>query len=176
MHGGGACMSPCLIIFAGLPATGKTTLARLLARRLGATYLRIDTIEQALRESRAFAGPMDDVGYRIAYALAADNLRGGQSVVADSVNPVRITREAWRATAKRAGARVVEIEVVCSDVAEHRRRVESRGTDIPGLQLPGWQEVIGREYDPWDEERVVVDTARRSVEEIVARLESVVTG
>lgn len=169
-------MTPSLIIFAGLPATGKTTLARLLACRLGATYLRIDTIEQALRESGAFAGPMDDVAYRIAYAVAADNLRGGQSVVADSVNPLRITREAWRATAKGTGARVVEIEVMCSDVAEHRRRVESRVTDIPGLQLPGWQEIIEREYDPWDGERVVVDTANRTVEEIAATLESVVTG
>lgn len=96
MRGGGACMSPSLIIFAGLPATGKTTLARLLAGRLGATYLRIDTIEQALRGCGSFAGPMDDVGYRIAYAVAADNLRAGQSVVADSVNPLRIAREAGR--------------------------------------------------------------------------------
>ena len=40
-----------LIIFGGLPGTGKTTLARKLANDLGATYLRIDTIERALRGS-----------------------------------------------------------------------------------------------------------------------------
>ena len=38
-----------LIIFGGLPGSGKSTIARALALRLGAVYLRIDTIEQAIR-------------------------------------------------------------------------------------------------------------------------------
>ena len=62
----------------------------------------------------------------MAYAVAADNLALGRTVIADCVNPWPLTREAWRAVAGRAGVRVVEVEVVCSDVDEHRRRVESR--------------------------------------------------
>jgi predicted kinase len=47
-----------LIVFGGLPATGKTTIARELTRRLAATYLRIDMIEQRLRdEGLALAPP-----------------------------------------------------------------------------------------------------------------------
>ncbi len=38
-----------LIVFSGLPGTGKTTIAQAVVRRCGAVYLRIDTIEQALR-------------------------------------------------------------------------------------------------------------------------------
>ena len=57
--------SVILIIFGGLPGTGKTTLARALAEQLGAVFLRIDTIEQALRQSQAFAGSVDDAGYRV---------------------------------------------------------------------------------------------------------------
>lgn len=37
-----------LIVIGGLPGIGKTTLARLLAARLGAVHLRVDTIEQAI--------------------------------------------------------------------------------------------------------------------------------
>jgi hypothetical protein len=40
-----------LIVMAGLPATGKTTIARELARPLGAVHVRIDTIEHAIRQS-----------------------------------------------------------------------------------------------------------------------------
>jgi predicted kinase len=164
-----------LIIFGGLPGTGKTTLARALAARLGAMYLRVDTIEQSLRDSSAFAGPMDEAGYRIAYALARENLRLGRTVIADSVNPILITRRAWRAAASDAAADTVEIEVVCGDVAEHRRRVESRQPDIPGLLLPTWQDVITREYEAWDGPHITVDTATQSIaqtlQQIVSRLD-----
>ncbi|WP_225152486.1 AAA family ATPase [Bradyrhizobium sp. NBAIM08] len=40
-----------LIVFGGLPGTGKTTIARELTARLAATYLRIDAIEQPLRDA-----------------------------------------------------------------------------------------------------------------------------
>jgi len=133
-----------LVIFGGLPGTGKTTIARELARRIGAVYLRIDSIEDAIRSAEALAGSVDDAGYRVGYAVAEDNLRLGRVVVADSVNPLGITREAWRRVASRAGTDAVEIEIVCSDAAEHRRRIESRQADISGFRLPTWDEVCAR--------------------------------
>ena len=161
-----------LIIFAGLPGVGKTSIARELARQRQAVHLRIDTIEQVLTDAGA-----DDVlradpglGYRIAYALAADNLKLGLTVVGDSVNSLDITREAWRAVAKAADARWVEVEVICSDAAEHRRRVETRVADIVGHRPPTWREVEEREYQPWPGERVLIDTAGRPLEACLAEL------
>src|SRR5438552_2136166 len=112
-----------LIVLGGLPATGKTTIARLLATRVRATHLRIDTIEEALRSSGTLKGDVGPAGYLVAYALAEDMLRLDQVVVADCVNPLRMTREAWRAVAARAGVPVVEVEVIRSDVEDHRRHV-----------------------------------------------------
>ena len=40
-----------LIVLGGLPATGKSMLAAHLARELRAIHLRVDTIEQAMRNS-----------------------------------------------------------------------------------------------------------------------------
>ena len=102
-------------ILAGLPGAGKSTLAAALASTLRAMHLRIDTIEQAIRDSGVQPVPLDDAGYRVGYALAEDNLRLGHTVIADSVNPWPMTRDAWVSAAKRAGADWREIESIDAD-------------------------------------------------------------
>ncbi len=160
-----------LYIFSGLPGTGKTALSRHLAHEQQAVHLRIDTIEQALREAGGFVtGPE---GYVIAYGIAEDNLRLGLRVVADSVNPVQITRAAWRNVATRANVPFVEIEVICSDEAEHRDRVTTRPTDIAGFKLPTWDEIASRTYEPWEAEHLVIDTAGQTLKQSVAALQRV---
>ena len=164
--------SPILIVFGGLPGVGKTGIAKELARQIGAVYLRADSIEQALRDSGTVADPMNYAGYRAAYAVAGENLRLGLCVIADCVNPLQLTREAWREVARQSGVRIVEVEVTCSDPRAHKLRVEGRSSDIPGLKLPTWQEVLGRNYEPWDREHMVVDSAVSTIEEIVADIRS----
>jgi predicted kinase len=158
-----------LVVFGGLPGTGKTTIARAVAERCRSTYLRIDTIEMALWSTNV-ADDVGPAGYVIAYALAEANLKLGQIVVADSVNPVTATRTAWRAAAAAASSRILEVEIVCSDAAEHRRRVENRTADIPGLVPPTWAEVVARDYEPWPEPHFVIDTTRLQPAEAVATI------
>ena len=64
----------------------------------------------------------------------------------------------------------MNIEIICSNVQQHRARVESRITDVVGLKLPTWLEVASREYDPWTTERLMLDTAARSPAESAAEL------
>jgi predicted kinase len=155
---------PLLIVFGGLPGTGKTTIAGELARRLSASYVRIDAIEQSLKAAGLAVGA---TGYTIAHALAAENLKLALTVIADCVNPVLASRQGWRDVAQRCQARLVEIETICSDLVEHRRRVESRLPDIEGLMQPTWQEVTDRLYEPWDRDRCVLDTANKSIGDLV---------
>ena len=157
-----------LYIFGGLPGTGKSTLSRHLACELKAVLLRVDTIEQAIREGGGHvSGPE---GYLVAYHLAEDNLRLGLTVVADTVNPIQITRHAWREVATQMGVRFVEIEVICSNKTEHRARVETREADIVGFQLPTWNEVILREYELWDTEHILIDTAGQTPAQSITAL------
>jgi predicted kinase len=106
-----------LIILGGLPGAGKTTIARELARQLRAVHVRIDSIEGAVRQGGVTV--LNDIGYRVGYQVAEDNLKLGHSVIADSVNPLAITRNAWVQVAKHSGAQSVEIEIRCSDSREH---------------------------------------------------------
>ena len=157
-----------LYIFGGLPAAGKSTLSLRLAQHLRAVHLRIDTIEQAMRNAGAVLhGPE---GYMVAYTVAGDNLRLGHTIIAESVNPLEITRDAWRDVAVSAGVPFVEIEVICSDKNEHHQRVVSRLVNIAGLTLPTWTQVVNREYEPWDREHIVIDTAGVGIEDSFATL------
>lgn len=167
---------PTLYIFSGLPGTGKSTLAKLVAQHYKALYLRIDTIEQGLRHLCSLE--IQGEGYRLSYRIASDNLLLGLNVVADSCNPIELTRREWEQVAREAEADFRNIEVICSDAAEHRVRIETRRTEPPellGLKLPTWDEVENREYHPWNVDRIIVDTTGRSVSEsaneLLAQLE-----
>ncbi len=159
-----------LIIIGGLPGTGKTTISLALACRLDAVHVRIDAIEQAIMNSSIAPTTVEEAGYLVGYAVAEDNLRLGKTVLADSVNPLRLTRDAWLRVAKRAGVNAVEVEIICSDTDEHRRRIETRLSDIPGLRLPTWEEVVAREYHLWSSEHVVIDTANETTEQSLAKV------
>jgi predicted kinase len=165
---------PILYVFSGLPATGKTTLSQRLATELRAVHLRIDTIEQALRDLCRI--DVQGEGYRLAYRLAADNLRLGLSVVADSCNPIDLTRNEWDVVARECGVRSINIEIICSDIDEHRARVEQRTSTVAGLKLPTWNDIERREYHPWTRPRIVIDSAgkttRACFEELLTALAS----
>jgi len=153
-----------LIILGGLPGVGKTSIARLAAQELGAIHLRIDTIEQAVIDCGVVpSDEMGPVGYVAANRIATDNLRLGHIVIGDSVNPIELSRAAWREAAIIADKPFVQIELICSDVHQHRSRVETRKGDIENLKLPDWQKVCDREYHPWPDVDLVIDTAAQSL-------------
>ena len=163
-----------LTVVGGLPAVGKTTVCREVLRlRAEArprsrppTWLRIDSIEQALRDSgEMLPGMPAGAGYYVAAAVARDVLDSGGDVLVECVNPLPLTRRLWEETASALGCRFLAVEIVCSDKAEHRRRVQQRVSDIEGLELPDWRAVERRDYAPWPEADLRLDTARLTVTE-----------
>lgn len=159
-----------LFIFSGLPGCGKSTIAKRLSQRLKAVYLRVDTVEQALRNGSADFRKIGPEGYFILYALARDNLRLGSTVITDSVNDLNLIRDAFREIALSSDVPFLEIEILCSDAGQHRSRVENRQSDIPGLKVPDWQAVINRHYEPWNRAHLQLDTAKLSPEQCVDRI------
>jgi len=153
--------APRLIVLAGLPGVGKSTVARRLAEALGAMWLRVDAIEASLLKAgipRSFETGL--AAYVVASDVAEERLRAGGDAVIDAVNGVEPARQMWRELARRTGARLRIVEITCPDPAEHRRRVETRRPPTPPLPLPTWEEVLAREYLPWSEPVLSVDGTR----------------
>jgi predicted kinase len=151
-----------LVEFGGLPGTGKSTLARQLAGRTSAVWLRIDEIEGAMRRNGLTPRQTGIAAYSVAHDLAASHLRRGMMVIADAVNPVAEAREGWRQLAAEAGAHHVVIETICCDLVEHQRRIASRISDLPGWTYPEWEQVreSAHEYQSRADARLVLDTTR----------------
>ncbi len=163
--------APVLFILGGLPACGKTSVARVLAGKIGAFHLRIDTLEQALvRAGMCTMGEIEGKGYQIACEIAKDQLKNGISVIADCVNPLELTRGWWRLAAESAGCKTAEIEFICSDQNLHRRRAETRANDIDGLRLPDWNAIQARQYEAWNNPHLILDMAKLSLDEAAERI------
>ena len=152
---------PVLVVLAGRPGTGKTTLGRKLATALPAAYLRIDAIETAVIRCGLAHQPVGPVGYVVAHEVATSTLAAGVSVVVDAVNPVVEARLGWRDLASRLAARLVFFETVLADEDEHRRRVTERRPDLDGQSVPSWEQVLAGDYVDLDEARdgarIIVD-------------------
>ncbi|MFZ2623794.1 MAG: AAA family ATPase [Propionibacterium sp.] len=153
-----------LIAMAGLQATGKSRLAAQLARRIDAVLVSVDAVESAM--TRAGLWHNDATGlaaYYVAETVARQNLEAGHEVIVDAANYVAEGRGMWIRLAEETGTDVVFLVTVCSDGDEHRRRVEQRRRQLPGIPETSWDDVMKRnmETEMWGSEpRLAVDTAR----------------
>lgn len=134
-----------LIVIAGLPGVGKTSVATELARHLDAVHLSIDAIEEAMLGCGLPTGWQVGVAaYETARAMAELNLRSGHCVVLDAVNDSEESRQTWRRAAVATDAELRFVHLVVGDQMEHRRRLAGRDRGFVHVPEPEWSQVGAR--------------------------------
>lgn len=158
-------MMPCLVAVAGILASGKTTLATELARRLGGRLLSADAVRRELelagcREARVpgFSATVYDELLRRAEAV----LDAGLPVVADGCFRARSLRARAHALAASRGVPFLLVECRVPEALARARLVERE--QVTGAA--GWVAMLDaflHEWEPVDEMgpevHVVVDGA-----------------
>lgn len=152
-------MKPTLILFAGMPGSGKTTLARLVARQLCIPIFSKDRVQRVLRDHHLAAENTGD-GYYIILDQADEQLNLGISVILDATFPLDHFRMVASEIAARHAANFCAIYCYCSDDRVWQKRMQDRVHYIPGWKPVGWNDVLRmREYyQPWDENAHHVDS------------------
>jgi predicted kinase len=152
-----------LIIFSGLPGTGKSMLAEAVGKQLSIPVFAKDWLEATLVRCELIPSnenkPLGSAGYQLLTMLAERQLMLNQSVILDSVASTQSIRNAWMNLSQQYQAQFLVIECICSDESVHRARLSRRERGIPGWHELHWSDVekVKEYFLPWDGERLVLD-------------------
>lgn len=154
-----------LIVLSGLPGVGKSVVASLVAARLRAVHLSIDSVEEAMLATGLPPGWTTGVAaYEAVRAAAESNLTLGRTVVVDAVNDSEPARETWLRAAASTVADVHWILLCSSDLEEHSRRLDGRDRGFSFVAEPSWDDVRERaeSYPPWPRPHLRIDSVDRA--------------
>ena len=162
-----------LIVFSGLPGTGKSTLAEALGIYFGTPVFARDWLEatlvrcelQATQENKSLSW----AGYELMTILAERQFILEQSVILDSVAATQTIRSTWRELAQKYEVDLFVIECTCSDESVHRSRLKDRRRGIPGWHELTWSDIekVKQYYYTWEGERLVLDMVNRFEENLL---------
>jgi uncharacterized protein len=172
-----------LVLVGGAPGTGKSTLARNLATRIGGVHLATDDLRGAvvpdsagppgtLHEDRYAPARVDEV-YREMLSRATELLAAGEHVVLDASWSEESRREAARRLAR--SARAVPGELCCTcppEVAHGRIRARSERGDSSSQVTVELATALAAGRDAWPHATRIdtTGTAEHALEQALAAL------
>lgn len=147
-----------LIMFSGLQATGKSTLAYRLASELHYPLFSKDHFATVLYNDKLTDGH-SLTSYHLVLEAARLHIELGMSCILDAVFPLKGFRDGVREIVEEHKARLLVIHTYCSDESIHQQRLETRISRVPWDRV-SWEDTMftKSKYLAWrDSEALFVD-------------------
>lgn len=156
-----------LIVVSGLPAVGKSTTAKEMARRFNARFLDSEVIKRVYMKRKEFFGPAKRMysdrdrllSYSIMFKKARGFLESGRNVVIEGTFYKKSLRDEARKMAKDFGTGFYLIEVTCpEDVI--RKRLEKRmklGRNKGVVDFDMFT-MVAENFEPIRERHIIIDS------------------
>ena len=165
-----------LVVVCGLPGSGKSEVARLIASKIKATHLQTDVLRKELN----FTVKAKRQTYQALFNRAEEELRAGNNVVLDGT----FYKESFRTKAKEL-AKKMKTEVYFVEVVSEEQKIKSRVQDRFKQYKLGKSEspadykvylIMKKQWQPIKEKHFVIDNSndledlRSQVENLYSRL------
>src|SRR5438105_3313230 len=144
----------------GYPGTGKSTIARTIAAALHAPLIDRDILRQKAVDIFGDVPPIGRFSYELMFALTAEQLGLGLSVVVDTPLTYRMTYEHAKELAKTFHTPMLVVHCWCPEEVQ-KRRLEGRKGEVSQFQITSWEEWIQwkSRFEEFETEGCVIDTS-----------------
>jgi predicted kinase len=164
---------PPFIVLSGLPGSGKSHLAREIARRYPVALLESDALRKALVKRPSYSQQENGRLFAACHALMESLLIRRIPVVFDATNLKEIHRRPLYDIAERAGARLLVVQVEAAEEVVWSRMEGRSIRQNPFDRSDATQDVyekMRRDADPIERQHIVVDSTPDDMDDAVSRI------
>ncbi|MEZ4658500.1 MAG: AAA family ATPase [Caldilineaceae bacterium] len=149
--------TPILIAICGLPGSGKSSVARMVAQKMEAVHLNSDRIRRELFAERTYAVEESRTVYQTLFQRARETLAVGAHVVLDATFIKAAHRQPIFELARDAGARLQLICVTCAP-AVTEARLATRVGDVSEADIDVYR-LLAAQFEPIAEPHIHIDNS-----------------
>ena len=159
---------PCILIFCGLPATGKTSIALMMSQRIDISYIGTDI----LRDKMGLRGKYDIRSKKIVYkrllAECKAILEGGNSVILEGTFHKKESRTPFIQLAEEMDSRILWIEIVAKEKVIKERLKRKRKYSEADYEV---YKMMKKYMDPYPDGRIIIKSDAYSKEKAIELLQ-----